>query len=195
MMGEAMDSDVQKMRDELLHSQVKGTRSLYLGLTIAYGACVALTVAFAVGILVQDKGLAVLVMDLGMMAGSVASAMHWWRCYKEAAAALEEIGDDPTGIDTCRTYSLSTAQIIAGSRKTANELMQQWIAYGIIAISMLLCAALFVALLLDSFEDELLFVFCGAFMLAGGLLLLSMAIEAWREWLVTRRIDRFDALE
>lgn len=194
-MGEAMDSDVQKMRDELLHSQVKGTRSLYLGLTIAYGACVALTVAFAVGILVQDKGLAVLVMDLGMMAGSAASAMHWWRCYKEAAAALEEIGDDPTGIDTCRAYSLSTAQIIAGSRKTANELMQQWIAYGIIAISMLLCAALFVALLLDSFEDELLFVFCGAFMLAGGLLLLSMAIEAWREWLVTRRIDRFDALE
>ena len=190
-----MDSDIQKMRDELLYSQVKGTRSLYLGLTITYGACVALTVAFAVGILVLEKGFGALIMDLGMMAGSAASAMHWWRCYKEVAAALGEIGDDPTGIDTCRTYSQSTAQVIAGSRKTANELMQQWIAYGIIAISMLLCAALFLALLLDSFEDELLFVFCAAFMLAGGLLLLSMAIEAWREWLVTRRIDRFDALQ
>ena len=192
MIEETMNPEVQKMRDELLFAQVKGTRSLSLGLAITYGACVALTVAFAVGIVALGKGVGPFLMDLGMMAGSAAAALAWWKSYKAADAALAEIGDDPTGIDTRKTYSSATAEVIAGSRKSGKELRQQWIAYGIIAVVMLFFGVFFAAFLLNSEGDELLFTICAAVMFGGGILLSSLAIEAWREWLVARRLERLE---
>lgn len=192
MIEEAMNPEAQKLRDELLYDQVKGTRSLSLGLAIVYGACTVLTVAFAVGIVALGKGIKPLLVDLGMMAASAAAALQWWKSFKSCVAALAEIGDDPTGIDTCKTYSQATAEVIAGSRKSRSELKQQWIAYGILALVMLLCGVFFVALLQEAGGDELLFGFCTAFMLAGGVLLSSLSIRAWREWLVARRLDRLE---
>ena len=192
MIEEAMNPEAQKVRDELLFAQVKGTRSLSLGLAITYGACVALTVAFAVGIVALGKGVGPFLMDLGMMAGSAAAALAWWKSYKAADAALAEIGDDPTGIDTRKTYSPATAEVIAGSRKSGKELRQQWIAYGIIAVVMLFFGVFFAAFLLNSEGDELLFTICAAVMFGGGILLSSLAIEAWREWLVARRLERLE---
>lgn len=190
-----MDPDVQKARDELLYEQVKGTRSLSLGLAIVFGACTVATIAFAVGILVLDKGISALITDAGMMLASAGTAYAWWTRYKQSAAALDEIGDDPTGIDTCKTYSASTAEVIALSRKTKKELFQLWIAYGLLALTLLLFGGLFVVFLLTSFKGELLFAFCGALLLAGGVVLLSMAIGAFREWLVACRLEELEGPE
>ena len=190
-----MNPEIQKVRDELLYEQVKGNRSLCLGLAITYGACVLMTIGFAVGIVALGKGIGPFLADLGAMIGSAGAAYSWWQSYKEADAALEEIGDDPTGISTRKTYSKSTAWVIGSSRLTKKELRQQWIAYGIIAIVMLFFAVFFFAMAFSSYSDESLFVFCCAFMLGGGILLSSLTIRAFREWLIARRLEALEEAE
>ena len=187
-----MDPEIQRQRDELLFTLVKGDRSLHLGLAIVYGACAVTAAVFAVAIIMQRKGVTPLIYDVGMMLGFAAMAVAWWNSYKEDAAALREIGDDPTGIDTCRTYSRTTAGVIAGSRKTKKELRQLWIAYGVLTVTLLGFGLFFAFMLMTEFQGETIFVICGTVLLVGGILLLSLTVKAFREWLVMRRLEALE---
>lgn len=187
-----MDPDIQRERDELLFSLVKGDRTLHLGLAIVYGACAATAVVFAFAIVAMNKGIDALLYDIGMIAGFGGMAYVWFRRYKDDVAALEEIGDDPSGIDSCRTYSATTADVISESRKTKKELRQQWIAYGILSIVLLGFGIFFVVLLMSDFRGETLFVICGTVLLVGGILLSSLTVKAFREWIVARRLEALE---
>ena len=188
-----MSSEVQSKRDELLFSLLKGDRRLHLGLTIVYGACAITAAVFLVLIVAWHKGLLALAYDVSMGLGFAGAAVAWWNRYKNDVAALREIGDDPTGIDTCRTYSRTTAGVIAASRKTTGELRQLWIAYGILGIVMLAMGALmFAFVLFDNFTDEGALVLTGIVMLVGGVILSSMAITAFRRWMVARSIEKLE---
>lgn len=184
-----MDPDIQRERDELLFSLVKGDRTLHLGLAIVYGACAVTAIVFAFAIVAMNKGIGALLYDIGMIVGFGGMAYVWFQRYKADKAALEEIGDDPSGIDSCRTYSAATADVISESRKTKKELRQQWIAYGILSIVLLGFGIFFVILLMSGFRDEMLFVICGTVLLVGGILLSSLTVKAFREWIVARRLE------
>ena len=186
-----MSSEVQRKRDELLFSLLKGDRRLHLGLTIVYGACAITAVVFLVLIVAWRKGPMAFAYDASMGLSFAGAAVAWWNSYKNDVAALREIGDDPTGVDTCRTYSRTTAGVIAASRKTTSELRQLWIAYGILGIVMLAMGALmFAFVLFDNFSDEGVLVLTGIVMLVGGVILSSMAITAFRRWMVARSIEK-----
>ena len=188
-----MDTDVQKKRDELLYSLLKGDRRLHLGLTIVYGACAITAAVFLVLIVAWQKGLMALAYDVSMGLGFAGAAVSWWNSYRDDVVALQEIGDDPTGVDTCRTYSKTTAGVVSASRKTSGELRQLWIAYGILGIVMLAMGVLmFAFVLFDSFTDEGVLVLTGIVMLVGGVILASMAIVAFRRWMVARSIEKLE---
>ena len=186
-----MGSTVQSMRDEFLYNRVKSEKSLSFGLAVTYAFATLLTIAFGIGILVLGKGLKALLADITLGAGVVFPAIMHWHQYKSYAKALEEIGDDPTGIDTCRTYSPETAQIIAGSRRTKSELRQLWIAYGIMALPMLLFGVMFLLFLIYE-PMEPLFIIAGGVMWIGGVLLSVLAVKAFREWLMARRLEKLE---
>lgn len=180
-------------RDLLLFDLIKSDRNLHLGLAITYAACVVITAVFFVGIVAMRKGLDALIYDVGMGVAFASMAMLWWSSYKAEVAALEEIGDDPTGLDTCRTYSKATADVISGSRKTKKELKQLWIAYGILAIVLLgFGLLLFGLFVLDDFTGESVLAFSGAILLVGGIILASLTIKAFHEWLAARKLEKFD---
>ena len=178
-------------RDELLYSLVQGDKKLHLGLAIVYGLCTVATVVFLVLIVAWHKGLNALLADILMGVSFGLMAMLWWNSYRSDVAALAEIGDDPTGIDTCRTYSKETASVISGSRKTKKELRQLWIAYGFMAVMLLGFGVFLLALwVTDDLSDEGVLVISGAVLTVGGILLSSLAIRAFREWLVARKLDQ-----
>ena len=188
-----MGAEEQKARDELLYDLIKGERNLALGLAIVYGACVVAAAVFLVFIVLMHKGLGAFVYDIGLGVGFMPMSAYWFSRYKDVCTALEEIGPDYTGVDTCRTYSAKTADVISGSRKTESELRQLWIAYGILGLVMLGMGVLMGALLLGSFSSgEGVLVFTGVIMLVGGIILTSMAIKAFREWTITLRIESME---
>ena len=189
-----MDFEAQRERDELLYSLVKGDCRLHLGLAITYGACAVTAAVFLVFIVAQRKGPMALLYDISMGLGFAGAAAAWWHSYRNDVAALKEIGDDHTGIDTRKTYSKTTAGVISASRKTTGELRQLWIAYGILGLVMLAFGVLmFAFVLFDSFSDAEVLVLTGVVMMVGGILLSSMAIIAFRRWMVARRIEKLDA--
>ncbi len=188
-----VDSEVRTKRDELLYSLLKGDCRLHLGLVITYGACAITAIVFLVLIVAWHKGLVALAYDVSMGLAFAGAAVSWWKSYKDDVAALREIGDDPTGVDTCRTYSRTTAGVIAASRKTTGELMQLWIAYGILGLVMLAMGVfMFAFVLFDSFSSEGALVLTGVVMLVGGIVLSSMAIVAFRRWMVARSIEKLE---
>ena len=188
-----MDAEVQRKRDELLYSSVKGDCRLHLGLTIVYGACAITAVVFLVLIVAWHKGLMAFAYCVSMGISFAGAAVLWWNSYRDDVVALREIGDDPTGVDTCRTYSKTTAGVISASRKTTGEYVQLWIAYGILGLVMLAMGVLmFAFVLLDDFSSEGALVLTGVVMLAGGVILSSMAIVAFRRWMVACSIEKLE---
>ena len=177
-------------RDEFLYKQLKGNRSVYRGIAIAYAAAAIAAFIMAIALLLMHRFgglLALAVMGLGM-AGSAATS---WSQHKVYADALEEIGPDPTGVDTCCTYSRRTANAIAQSRTTTKILAQQWISYGIIAITMIGLGVFLVVILLDM-EEDLALTLLGAGLTAGGALLLFLAIKVFLNWRVAKHLELFE---
>ena len=184
------EASAKTLRDEVLYQQIKDARGLYRGLTVVY-ALVALA-AVVMGIICpfvgKTEGLLGLV---GFMVGAGGAAYLSWCQYKDYADALEEIGPDPAGVDTCRTYSRQTAETIALARMSAKELRQQWIGYGLIALTLLAFGGLLLAFyLMDSQSGELLFLGVGGAMLAGGALMTYLTVKAFHGWLVVRRLPK-----
>ena len=188
-----MNPETQRMRDELIYEQVKGNRTLYLGLAIVYGVACVVSAVFTVICLMTGKGLGATAFILVMALSCGASAVGSWNFYRQHAKALAEIGDSPAGVDTCRTYSRGTAQIIAGSRKSAKVLQQQLIAYGLITIMLLAFGVLMFACLgMPQFQgkDNSLLVGVGALLVGMGIILLMLTVRAFREWSITRKIEQ-----
>ena len=175
-------------RDEVLYQQIKDARGLYRGLTITYA--LATLAAIVMGVICPFVGKAGALIELvGFAIGLGISCRLSWEQYREYAAALEEIGPDPTGVDTCQTYSISTANAIATARLSEKDLRQQWIAYGILALVLLGFGVFLLALyFLDDFTSELLLLGCGALLLAGGALLTFLTVKAFHGWRMVRRL-------
>lgn len=186
-----MKSNSEMTRDELLYQQVKGDCLMYRVLAAVYGACTV--AAIVLGVLgITKEGLNALLGGAVLAVSTLTPAYLSWHAYKERAAALKEIGDNPAGVDTYRYYSVSTAEVIAESRWSKKEYFQQWIAYGIIALSLLLVGCLLLALGL-SYSGDLLLRAVGVFMVAGGFLLAFLTTKSFRSWLIARRLEKFDA--
>ena len=177
-------------RDEVLYQQVKDARNLYCGLAVVYA--IATLAAIVMGVICPFVGKAKgLIQLVGFAIGLGASAYLSWGQYRDYVSALEEIGPDPTGVDTCKTYSPKTARTIAGARLSQKDLFQQGIAYSIIALSMLGFGILLLAFyFLDDFSSEEILLGTGAFLLAGGALLSFMAAKAFHGWHVVRRLSK-----
>ena len=179
----------QMTRDEFLYEQIRSDRSMYKVLTFVYGACTV--AAIILGVLGSFKqGPGVLLKGLALAAGPFMATYGSWCMYKDLVNALEEIGDDPTGVDTNRNYSRSTANIISMERHTKREYRQMWIAYGILALTLFGFGA-FLALL-GSPEygwDSMLFIL-GAVLVVGGFILSFLTVKAFRSWLTARRLER-----
>ena len=87
-------------------------------------------------------------------------------------------------------YSMRTARAIASARLSDKDLFQQWIAYSIIALSMLGLGVLLLGLSFSDFSIDELLLGVGAFLLAGGALLAFMAAKAFHGWRVVRRLSK-----
>lgn len=175
-------------RDEFLYRQIEGNRSLYRGIAFVYGAAAIGAVVMGIAALVVGRPAGLFAL-LAMGGGMVGSAIASWSEHKTYADALDEIGPSPVGVDTRRTYSQRTAEAIALSRMSAKELMQQWIAYGIIALSMIAGGVFLVVVMLDM--EETIFALLGAGLAAGGAVLLFMSIKSFRNWQVARYFESF----
>ncbi|MBO4364985.1 MAG: hypothetical protein J5804_01675 [Eggerthellaceae bacterium] len=175
-------------RDEVLYQQIKGARGLYRGLAVTYA--LATLAAIVMGVICPFVGKTEGILELaGFAIGLGTSCYLSWGQYKDYASAIEEIGPDPTGVDTCKTYSLATARAIAMARLTAKELFQQWIAYSILALVMIGFGVFLLALyFMDDFTSELLLLGCGALLLAGGALITFLAVKAFHGWCMVRRL-------
>ncbi len=184
-----MESDNQKLRDEFLYNQVKSGRTMYRVLAVIYGSCtVAALVLGVLGITV--RGLSALLQGVLLSLSTVLPAFASWHTYKAHVSALEEIGEDPTGIDTYRGYSKSTAELIASERRTTKEYCQLWVAYGVLTLTLLFFGLLLLALGTDAFGGDTLLLVVGVLMTAGGLLLLHLTLKAFRSWRISRRLDK-----
>lgn len=177
-------------RDEVLYQQIEDARGLYRGLAIVYALATLAAIVMAVVCLFIGKALAIIQLA-GFAIGLGTSAYLSWGQYKDYVDALDEIGPDPTGVDTCRTYSPKTARTIAGARLSEKDLLQQWIAYGIIALSMLGFGILLLAFFFfDDYSSEMVLLICGAFLLAGGALLAFLTVKAFHGWRVVRHLSK-----
>ena len=178
-------------RDEFLYRQLKDGRSLYLGLTVVYGLAAAAAIVmafFAYG----KSGLTGAVILLAMGVGLGLSAHGSWSQHAGYASALDEVGADPAGIDTCRTYSASTALLIGMSRMPAKGFLQQWVSYGIIALMLLGFGIFLVVLCTQDIGDELMLLGLGALLLVGGALLLLLTVKAFHNWRAAKRLELLD---
>ena len=177
-------------RDEVLYQQIKDARGLYLGLAIVYG--LATLAAIVMAIICPFVGKAMAIIELaGFAIGLGTSAYLSWGQYKDYVNALDEIGPDPTGVDTCKTYSLKTARTIANARLSEKDLFQQWIAYGILTLTLLGFGALSLAFcFFDSFDSEMLLLGVGALLLAGGALLAFLTVKAFHSWRAVRHLSK-----
>jgi len=183
--GQSLD----RARDEVLYQQIKDARSLYRGLAVVYA--LATLAAIVMGVICPFVGKAKALIQLaGFALGLGASAYLSWDQYKDYDSALEEIGPDPTGVDTYQMYSMRTARAIASARLSDKDLFQQWIAYSIIALSMLGLGVLLLGLSFSDFSIDELLLGVGAFLLAGGALLAFMAAKAFHGWRVVRRLSK-----
>ena len=186
-----MKSGSKMTRDEFLYEQIKGDCLMYRVLAAVYGACaVAAAVLGVLGI--TQAGLEALLRGAILVGSTYFPAHLSWQEYKDRAAALKEIGDNPVGVDTYRYYSASTAGVIAGSRLSKKEYFQQWIAYGIIALSLLLFGGLLLGLGVSS-SRAMLLLSVGVFMVAGGFLLAFLTAKSFRSWLIARRFEKLEA--
>lgn len=177
-------------RDEVLYQQIEDARGLYHGLAIVYA--LATLAAIIMGIICPFVGKAGAIIQLaGFAIGLGTSCYLSWSQYKDYANALEEIGPDPTGVDTCRTYSKETAEAIALARLSEKDLFQQWIAYGILTITLLGFGIFLLALyFLDDFTSEMVLLGCGGLLLAGGALLAFLTVKAFHGWRAVRRLPK-----
>ena len=175
-------------RDEVLYQQIKDARGLYRGLTITYA--LATLAAIVMGVICPFVGKAGALIELvGFALGLGISCRLSWEQYREYAAALEEIGPDPTGVDTCQTYSISTANAIATARLSEKDLRQQWIAYGILALVMIGLGVFLLALYFtDDYTSDLVLLISGGVLFAGGALITFLAVKAFHGWLMVRRL-------
>lgn len=174
-------------RDEFLYNQLKGGRSLYAGLSIVYGLCTAAAAIMAL-FAYPAGGWQALLTICGMGLWFAGMTYTSWKERESYIAALTEIGDDPTGVDTCRTYSRDTAYLIARKRMPAKTFLQQSIAYGAIAIT-LLGFGLFCFVLSSVEFDGLMFPLLGAGLIAGGLILSALTFGALRNWRAAKRLE------
>lgn len=183
-------TNMASARDEVLYQQLKDARGLYRGLTIVYA--LAALAAVVMGVVCLFVGKAGAIIELaGFAIGLGTSAYFSWGECKDYVDALEEIGPDPAGVDTCKTYSQSTARTIAGARLSEKDLRQQWIAYGIIALTMLGFGIFLLALFfLDDYSEAMVLLGSGAFLLAGGALLAFLTIKAFHGWCAVRRLAK-----
>ena len=123
-------------RDKALYQQIKDARGLYRGLAIVYLLILVACVIMAIACVITRKLHGILPL-VGFASGAWFSASLAHIRYKDYASALEEIGPDPAGLDTCETYSETTAYAIETARMTKKELLQQWIAYSILTLTLL----------------------------------------------------------
>lgn len=128
-------------RDKALYQQIKDARGLYRGLAIVYLLILVACVIMAIACVITRKLHGILPL-VGFASGAWFSASLAHIRYKDYASALEEIGPDPAGLDTCETYSETTAYAIETARMTKKELLQQWIAYSILTLTLLGMGAL-----------------------------------------------------
>ena len=175
-------------RDEFLYQQIKGNRSLYRGLAFVYGAAAVAAFIMAIAALVIGRPDGSIIL-LFMGGGMVVSASASWSERKTYADALDEIGPNPVGVDTRRTYSQRTAKAIAASRMSAKEFLQQWIAYGILALTMIGMGTFLVAIMIEM--EETVYALLGAGLAGGGSVLLFMSIKAFRNWRVAKYFESF----
>ena len=186
------DSNSEITRDVVLYQQVKDATGLYRGLAIVYALATLAAIVMGIACPIVGKPEGILAL-LGFAVGLGSSAYFSWLQYKDYVSALEEIGPDPTGVDTCRTYSKKTAMTIAGARLSEKELFQQWIAYGILTVTLLgfgaLCLGFYI---FEDFTKEYLLLGTGALLLAGGALLGFLTVKAFHGWRLVRRLSEFD---
>lgn len=182
------EENARTTRDEVLYQQLKDARGLYRGLAITYA--LATLAAIVMGVICPFVGKAEGIIDLAGFAIGLGTACYLSRGqYRDYAAAIEEIGPDPTGVDTCKTYSLATANAIAMARLSEKDLRQQWIAYGILALVMIGFGVFLLALYFThDYTSELLLLGSGAALLAGGALISFLAVKAFHGWLMVRRL-------
>lgn len=180
-------------RDKALYQQIKDARGLYRGLAIVYLLILVACVIMAIACVITRKLHGILPL-VGFASGAWFSAsLAHIRC-KDYASALEEIGPDPAGLDTCETYSETTAYAIETARMTKKELLQQWIAYSILTLTLLGMGALLLTFCaIWDLEKEYLLLGVGVGMVAGGLVLASLTAKAFHGWLVLRRIEKYEA--
>ena len=103
---------------------------------------------------------------------------------KRFADALDEIGGDPTGVDTCRTYSLATAELISQVRMPPKTFLQLFIAYGSVDLTLFAGGIFLVALGMSESggNDRVPLVGLGALLVFGGVLLGILTVRAFRNW-------------
>ena len=187
-----MDPETQRLRDELLYSEVKGGRTLYLVLAIVLGIATIAAVAMVFAVVSTNRGVEPLVTVAVMALAVGGMAISSWNEFKRHDGALKEIGSDPTGIDTCKTYSPATAKIIAQSRKDKKTLRQLLIAYGLMAVMFLGFGILMLVCLgLPQFQgkDNGLLVGMGALFFVLGAFLLMLTVKAFRQWRTVCKLE------
>lgn len=178
------------LRDEILYKQLKDNRSMYRGVMVVFAlVAVAAVIMGIVTLLFMDAGRALFVL-LAFAAGAGVSAYNSFMQYKSYASALEEIGPNPAGVDTCKTYSASTAKVIASSRLSQKELFQQFFAYTLVGVMLIGFGILFFVLLRSDSVD--IYTLIGAGMLAGGVVVVFLGIKAFRSWVAVRSLNEAD---
>lgn len=177
-------------RDEFLYRQLKENRSLYRGMAIAY-TLAALAALALTPFAFSEEGLGGALVAIGMAAALALSGYGSWGQHRSYAEAIDEIGDDPTGVDTCRTYSLDTARLIAQTRMSSKQFLQQFFGYGAIDLMLFAGGILLVVLGLTDFEgsETKMMLGLGALLIFGGVLLGILAIRALRNWRAAKALD------
>ena len=180
--------NLDEMRDEVLFQQIKDARGLYRGLAVVYGLAAAAAVIMGIACLFTGKAWAIIQLA-GFAIGLGASAGLSWKQFMNYEKALGEIGADPSGLGTCKTYSRETALAIASARLSEKDLFQQWIAYGVLTATLLGFGIFLLALsILDDFSSEYLLLGCGAGLLAGGAILAFLTAKAFHGWRAVKRL-------
>lgn len=177
-------------RDEFLYRQLKENRSLYLGLAIVYALAAVAAIVLAFFAFRKDGlggALVFICAGLGLLASGYGS-LSQCRSY---AAALDEIGPDPTGVDTCQTYSLTTAKLIAGTRMSAKQFLQQFIAYGVVCLMLFAGGIFLIALGITDFNgsERTMLLGLGILLVFGGVLLGILTMKALRNWRGAKSLD------
>ena len=176
-------------RDEVLYQQIKDSRALFRGLAVVYA--IATLAAIIMGIICLFTGRLIPFIQLVMFVLGLGTSTYLsWDQYKDYDFALKEIGPDPTGVDTCKTYSMRTAGVISVSRLSKKELLQQWIAYGILTFTLFFFGIPLLLLFLDPYSTDMLFLGVGGFFLAGGAILAYLTVKAFHAWRAVRRLEK-----